>query len=103
MSYINDIDCLMKTLGHDHTQEEWQLSTNANKVILKSFLLHIGNEFPSFPLLHATHMTGHIRTYNFSSVAYNITHSVGIFAEILKSQLSFLACNLLYQVLLLFM
>jgi hypothetical protein len=52
------------------------LLTNATKAILKVVLLHIGDEFPSFPLLHATHMKGHIRTCNFSSVAYNITHSV---------------------------
>jgi hypothetical protein len=92
----------MKTLGHDHKQEERQLFTNVNKALLKSVLLHRKWIFiiPSFTCY--SHNRSH-KNMQLLSVAYNITHSVGMFAEILKSQLSFLACNLFYQVLLLFM
>jgi hypothetical protein len=73
MSYCNDVDGLMKSLGHDHKQEEWQLLNDATRASLK-VLLHIGNAFPSFPVFHSTHMKSHIRTCNFPSAAYNITH-----------------------------
>lgn len=63
----------MKSLGHNHKQEEWQLLNDAIRASLK-VLLHIGNEFPTFPVFYSTHMKSHIRTCNSRSAAYNIIH-----------------------------
>ena len=92
MSYCNDVDGLMTTMEDDHKQE-WQLLTDVTNASLKGVFLHIENDFLTFPVFHATHMKSHIRTSNFSSVASNITHIVGIFSERLKSHVSILARN----------
>jgi len=49
------------------------LLNDATRASLK-VLLHLGNESPSFPVFHSTHKKSHIRTCNFPSAAYNITH-----------------------------
>jgi hypothetical protein len=51
-------DGLMKTLEHDHKQEEWQLLYDATRASLK-VLLHIENEFPSFRFSCYSHEKSH--------------------------------------------
>ena len=103
MSCCNDVDGLMKTLGHDHKQEELQWLNDATRASLKVFL-HTENEFSSYPVFHATHMKSHIRTCNFPSDAYNVKHCWNICRDfkvtalLLGMQLGFTKfCCFLYE------
>jgi hypothetical protein len=79
------------------------LLNDATRASLK-VLLHIENEFPSFPVFHATHIKSCIRTCNFPSVAYNIIHcwkicrDFKVTALLLGMQLGFTKfCCFLYE------
>lgn len=54
--YCNDVDGLMKAIGHEYQPENWRLFIDSNKYSLKAVLLHNGNEYPSIPVAHATNM-----------------------------------------------
>ena len=54
--YCNDVNKLMKAVGHKYIASEWRLFIDSNKTILKGVLLHNGNEFPSIPVAYASHL-----------------------------------------------
>ena len=54
--YCNDLNKLMKAVGHEHIASEWRLFIDSNKSSLKGILLHNGNEFPSIPVGYASHL-----------------------------------------------
>ena len=54
--YCNDVNKLMKAVGHKHIASELRLFIDQNKISLKGVLLYNGNEFPSFPVAYASHL-----------------------------------------------
>lgn len=65
VSFFKKIDCmivcdnvqgLMSAMGIEYHVEQWRLFIDSSKVSLKAVLLHNGNELPSIPVAHATHM-----------------------------------------------
>ena len=54
--YFNDVNKLMKVVGHKHITSEWRLFIDSNKTSLKGVLLHNGNEFPSIPVAYASYL-----------------------------------------------
>jgi len=51
-----DVNGLMRELGYEHHPDEWRLFVDSSKSSLKAVLLHIGNEMPSVPVVHAVRM-----------------------------------------------
>lgn len=56
MSYCNDVDSVLKSLGQYHKREERRLSIDAPKAGPKGVLCHTGNGLSLVLILHATHM-----------------------------------------------
>lgn len=54
ISYCNDIDGLFDYFEHQHDPAAWRLFLDGNTTNLKGVLLHIGNEYPSIPIVYAT-------------------------------------------------
>ena len=54
--YCNDVNKLIKAVGHKHIASEWRLFIGSNKISLKEVLLHNGNEFPSISVAYASHL-----------------------------------------------
>lgn len=52
IAYCNDIDELFNNIGHPHDPNEWRLFVDSSVTSLKGVLLHIGNEYPSIPILY---------------------------------------------------
>ena len=52
----NDVCSVMEVLGHESNPDQWRLFIDSSKVSLKVALLHNGNRFSSFPLVHAANM-----------------------------------------------
>lgn len=52
IAYCNDIDELFNIIGHAHVPNEWRLFVDSSVTSLKGVLLHIGNEYPSIPILY---------------------------------------------------
>ena len=56
MSYCNDVDSVLKSLGHHHKREERRLFIDASKTDPKGALCHTGNGLPFSPYFSCTHM-----------------------------------------------
>ena len=54
--YCNNINKLMKAVGHKHIASEWRLFIDLNKNSLKGVFMHNGNEFPFMPVAYALHL-----------------------------------------------
>ena len=54
--YCNDVDGLMRAIGHEHQPKNWSLFIDSNKLNLKAVLLHNVNEYPSILVAHDTNM-----------------------------------------------
>ena len=54
--YCNDVNKLIKAVGHKHIASEWRLFVDLNKTSLKGVLLHNGNEFPSISVAYALYL-----------------------------------------------
>ena len=63
--YCNDVDGLMKAIGHQHQPENWRLLIDSNKLTLKAVVLHNENEYPYIRVGHATNMKGSMISCNF--------------------------------------
>ena len=53
--YCNDVNKLMKAVGHKHIASEWRLFIDSNKTSLKG-VLHNDNEFSSIRVAYASHL-----------------------------------------------
>ena len=62
--YYNDVDALIRAIGHEHQPQNWRLFIDSNKLSLKAVLLHKGNEYPSKPIAHATNIKGCYDLFN---------------------------------------
>lgn len=51
-----DIDRLFQIIGFPHRPDEWRLFIDSSVQSLKGVLLHIGNEFPSVPIVYGTNL-----------------------------------------------
>ena len=54
--YCNDLNKLMKAVGHKHIASEWRLFIDSNRTSLKGVLLHNGNDLPFTPVAYASHL-----------------------------------------------
>ena len=54
--FCNDVCSVMEVLDHECISDQWHLFIESSKSILKVFLLHNGNKFPSVPLAHAANV-----------------------------------------------
>jgi hypothetical protein len=55
ISYCNSADELLRTLGHEHTPEDWRLFIDSSKLNLKA-VLHNVNDLSSTPVAYAVSM-----------------------------------------------
>jgi len=62
MSYCNDVDSVLKSLGHHHKRDERRSFIDASKAGLKGVLCHTGNGLPLVLISHATHIKNHSKT-----------------------------------------
>lgn len=53
MAYCNDIDGLFDLFQFPHNPDDWRLFIDGSTKSLKAVLLHIGNIYPSVPVLYA--------------------------------------------------
>lgn len=53
IAYCNDIDKLFETISHPYNPEDWRLFIDSSVQSLKGVLLHIGNKYPSIPIIYA--------------------------------------------------
>lgn len=56
ISFCNDINALFSAFHQNHDPENWRLFIDSSKQSLKAVLLHNGNELPSIPVAHSTHL-----------------------------------------------
>lgn len=54
ITYCNNIDLLFECFGQPHVPGEWRLFIDASVQSLKGVLLHIGNAYPSIPIIYGT-------------------------------------------------
>lgn len=54
--YCHDIQSLFEEIGLVHNPSEWRLFIDSSIRSLKAVLLHNGNQYPSIPIAHSTHL-----------------------------------------------
>lgn len=54
LTYATDIEQLFDTIGHPYLPEQWRLFIDGSVKSLKGVLLHIGNVYPSVPIIYGT-------------------------------------------------
>lgn len=54
ITYAENIQILFDTIGHSYNPNEWRLFIDGSMKSLKGVLLHIGNVYPSVPIIYAT-------------------------------------------------
>lgn len=52
IGYCNNIEALFEALGHPHVPSEWRIFIDSSASSLKGVLLHIGNQYPSVPVIY---------------------------------------------------
>lgn len=52
ITYAADIEQLFETIGHPYIPDEWRLFIDDSVKSLKGVLLHIGNKYPSVPVIY---------------------------------------------------
>lgn len=57
ITYVVDVEQLFDTIGHPYVSEEWRLFIDGSVKSLKGVLLHIGNVYPSVPIIYGTDVT----------------------------------------------
>jgi hypothetical protein len=56
LCFCKDISGLFKEMNVEYKPSQWRLFVDSSSESLKAVLLHNGNEFPSIPVAHSTHM-----------------------------------------------
>ena len=56
LCFCIDVDGLFSQIGINHHPEEWRLFIDSSIRSLKGVLLHNGNQYPSVPVAHSTHL-----------------------------------------------
>lgn len=54
ITYAEDIEKLFETIGHSYDPNEWRLFIDGSMRSLKGVLIHIGNVYPSVPIIYGT-------------------------------------------------
>lgn len=54
ITYVPNIPKLFEVIGHSYIPEEWRLFVDGSVKSLKGVLLHIGNKYPSVPIIYGT-------------------------------------------------
>lgn len=52
IAYCNDVEALFEALDHPHDPSEWRLFLDSSASSFKGVLLHIGNKYPSVPVIY---------------------------------------------------
>jgi hypothetical protein len=74
MSYCNDVDSVLKSLGHHHKCDDRRLFIDASKAGPKGVLCHTGNGLP-LVIFHATHMKESFENIKLI-LSYTIQHTL---------------------------
>lgn len=73
LCYCKDIDGLFNEIGIAHIPNEWRLFIDSSIRSLKAVLLHNGNQYPSIPVGHSTHLKENYENVKFllTSIDYS--------------------------------